>query len=101
MGPSNALVPPASTVQQWMKDLRAGVNEMHSVGLAHADIKPENLLLFQTREDHEQLKLADFDFVTNLWPLSREGGHRGLPEYGTHGYMAPQVWSRRTGVKVL
>lgn len=57
---------PASTVQSWMRDLRAGVNQMHTAGLAHGDIKNDNLLLFKNKEGHEQLKLADFDFVTDL-----------------------------------
>ncbi|CRG88600.1 hypothetical protein PISL3812_05631 [Talaromyces islandicus] len=42
--------------KEWMNDLAHAVAFLESLGLAHGDIRPENILL-----DRDRLKLSDFD----------------------------------------
>jgi serine/threonine protein kinase len=47
---------PLSLRLTWMNDLSHGVAFLESLGLAHGDLRPENILL-----DRDRLKLSDFD----------------------------------------
>ncbi len=53
---------------------------MHSRGVAHWDLKPENLLL----DEALNLKISDFGLATNA--------QVNETEVGTEMYMAPEVW---------
>jgi len=55
---------------------------MHSNGIAHMDLKPENIYF----DESFTLKLADFDLSLPLKQII-EGGVK----YGTSGYQAPEI----------
>ncbi|MBX3185418.1 MAG: serine/threonine protein kinase [Labilithrix sp.] len=61
-----------------LDDVLAGLEAMHSVGLAHLDIKPSNVLL----RKGEQGVLVDFGLA----------GRKIRPGCGTGPYGAPEVW---------
>lgn len=58
---------------------------MHSNGVVHLDVKPENILV----DDSLNLKLADFGFATNK-NIKKLHLFRG-----TKSYMAPEIWDTR------
>lgn len=67
------------------RNLFAALNYCHERKVAHRDLKPENLLL-TSREDDNNLKLADFGFAKKC-PSS----HCCLTQCGTPGYVAPEI----------
>ncbi|OBT89427.1 hypothetical protein VE02_02089 [Pseudogymnoascus sp. 03VT05] len=67
---------PLSLRMTWMNDLSHGVAFLESLGFAHGDLRPENILL-----DRGRLKLADFDL------LGSEGGINK----GTAGNLGPRT----------
>jgi len=61
-----------------------GLEYLHSLGVAHLDIKPENLLI----GDDFQLKICDFD-------LSYIAGDSHIKSLGTKDYRAPELQEKR------
>ncbi|KFW01958.1 Interferon-induced, double-stranded RNA-activated protein kinase, partial [Eurypyga helias] len=67
-----------------------GVNYIHSVGLIHRDLKPQNI--FISHED--KIKIGDFGLVTSV-------AYETLTENrGTKSYMAPEQFGDRYGNEV-
>jgi serine/threonine protein kinase len=85
---------PLSLRVTWMNDLSHGAAFLESLGLAHGDLRPENILL-----DRDRLKLADFDctakigseFETCTWSYGRRLGNEGGAEEGTAGKLGPRT----------
>ncbi|KAJ5151649.1 hypothetical protein N7492_009944 [Penicillium capsulatum] len=48
-------------MREWMNDLAQAVAFLESLGLAHGDLRPENILL-----DRDRLKLSDFDCIAKI-----------------------------------
>lgn len=68
----------------WFRQLSHAVQYCHQLGLAHRDLKLENILLSSRRRP--VLKLSDFGFVREA------SSHRLLATVcGTPGYMAPEM----------
>ena len=59
------------------------LDELHTQGYAHLDIKPENLLISKDMK----LKLADFGTTTK--------DEQSTFKYGTREYMAPEQFSKK------
>ena len=60
----------------------------HDRSIVHRDLKCENLLLVNKKDDNEHLgsiKVADFGFATKVHGLEK------LPQCGTPGYVAPEI----------
>ncbi|RXW16912.1 hypothetical protein EST38_g8942 [Candolleomyces aberdarensis] len=75
--------------QLWAAQMAAGINYLHSIGIIHRDIKPDNVLIDWRRN----LRIADLGlaFVSERRePLDPEEKYAYL-FLGTLGYMAPEV----------
>lgn len=80
----DAGMPPAAA-RRLLRQLAAGLAYLHARGVAHRDVKPENLLL-----DHaDDLKISDFGLAT----VFRHGARERLLARvcGTVPYAAPEV----------
>jgi phosphorylase kinase gamma subunit len=65
-----------------MRQLLEAVAFIHSKGIVHRDVKPENILL----DDHFNVKITDFGFAKVIGPNEK------LYELcGTPGYLAPEL----------
>ncbi|KFA59986.1 hypothetical protein S40285_08483 [Stachybotrys chlorohalonatus IBT 40285] len=78
-------------VRCFFKQLMQGVQYLHSMGVAHCDLKPDNLLLTQDG----LLKIADFglsEYVRLSW---EEDVHMITGLRGSMAYMAPEIHTKR------
>ena len=66
-------------VQGYARQMVAGVKHIHSHGIAHLDIKPNNMLV----DAHGTLKISDFGLARRV-PIGNFSG-------GTAGYAAPEL----------
>jgi serine/threonine protein kinase len=62
-----------------------GLHYLHSNGVCHRDLKPDNILL----DDEYNCKIIDFGFATEL--KGRHGSGFNTTWVGTTSYMAPEI----------
>ena len=74
-----------SIAAKYMKQLAEGVGHLHSVGIVHCDIKPENVLLH-----NNVIKICDLGLA------GKAGSERTGASTGTGAYMAPELINRRS-----
>jgi serine/threonine protein kinase len=67
---------------------KKGLEYLHSQGIAHRDMKPENVLF----DSEFNLKLADFGFAAAL--AGKDGSGLLHTVLGTESYMAPEIHSK-------
>ncbi|PYI19462.1 kinase-like protein [Aspergillus violaceofuscus CBS 115571] len=95
---------PQPTQLCFIKQLFLGVAHLHRQGIAHGDLKPENLLL----DADGLVKLADFGYAVRFRPPHHHRHHQGEGECacvrahvpvrtpddvrGTGCYIAPEMW---------
>jgi len=65
-----------------------GVNYLHTMGFAHRDLKPQNIML----DDEFRIKIIDYGFVCPLEGKTGQGYNE--TRVGTPNYMAPEVHRR-------
>lgn len=63
--------------------MASALHHIHSLGLAHLDIKPDNI--YRALNDSEVFKLGDFGLATRL------DGSKGLINEGDARYLAPEL----------
>jgi len=72
------------------QQLCTGLKHMHDAGVAHRDLKAENLLF----DKNFDLKICDFGFAKKF--LDHHGRKRGMQTIvGTPSYIAPEVWEQK------
>ncbi|KAF3938761.1 Phytochrome [Dactylella cylindrospora] len=82
-------------------DAIQGLYALHEVGIAHGDLKPKNVLIFQSKEPGRthDAKLADFGNSFSA-DLDLRGYERGRHD-GTHFYEAPEIGDLMHGVQIF
>ncbi|XP_053134971.1 death-associated protein kinase 2-like [Hemicordylus capensis] len=71
---------------EFLKQILQGVAYMHSCHIAHFDLKPENIMLFQKDVPNPRIKIIDFGLAQKL-----EEGVTFKSLCGTPQYIAPEV----------
>lgn len=80
---------PEPIARKFLRQLAQAIGYLRSHGIAHMDLKPQNILL--SSRHNPFLKLADFGFAQHLREdLSTETAFKGSPLY-----MAPEILHRR------
>ena len=90
---------PVSRVVRILRDVALALDEAHSVGLIHRDVKPSNIMLARQGAAYDVVKVVDFGLVKRLEdededkhePRRRDSlAIRGTPEYlSPEGVNAP------------
>jgi len=77
---------PLTECKRIIREILFSLEDLHSIGLIHRDVKPENIMF---DEPARTLKLIDFDSCVPWNPNPR----RSKPHHfqGTSGYIAPEV----------
>lgn len=87
LGPSRRCDEPQ--VRWAMRQVLAALATIHAAGLVHCDVKPENMLLLQTRGNEPVLKLCD---------LGQAAAAGEVTDYvGTRWYRAPELLLGESG----
>lgn len=72
----------------------AGLAAAHAVGVVHADLKSDNIMVEQLPDGSERVRLVDFGLARLMdapsKPANRDSGSRP-PLYGTPEYLAPEL----------
>ncbi|KAK9459063.1 kinase-like domain-containing protein [Lipomyces oligophaga] len=69
----------------YFRDLILGIEYLHSQGVVHRDIKPDNLLL----DEDDVLKIVDFG-VSEMFERDREEGDMVIRHAGSPAFIAPE-----------
>jgi serine/threonine protein kinase len=80
---------------EWSSQLAAGMEFLHSEGVTHRDLKPDNILI----DEDGCLKIADIGLAKVVWDVQQSTGKAAdmtLDQYltsvkGTKAYVAPEV----------
>lgn len=75
---------PEKYVRRFVQQIACALKHLHSKGIAHMDLKPQNILLTST--NNPSLKLADFGFAQYMRENKQSRSLRGSPLY-----MAPEI----------
>lgn len=66
------------------------VQYLHSLGIAHCDLKPENVLVSSTEDRRPQTKLCDFGYASFIGENQSK-----MSNVGTPAYLAPEARAYR------
>ncbi|XP_041358800.1 MAP kinase-interacting serine/threonine-protein kinase 1-like isoform X2 [Gigantopelta aegis] len=77
--------------QAVVRDIASALDFMHNKGIAHRDLKPDNILCLSV-DNVVPLKICDFDLASGV-PKNEDGGRTPelLTPVGSAEYMAPEV----------
>jgi serine/threonine-protein kinase len=84
---------PPGRVIRLLAQVCGSLDEAHSIGLVHRDIKPQNIMVTGHTGAFDLVKVLDFGLVKNLAHAARGDGprHHDEPASGTPLYMAPEA----------
>src|SRR4030095_2663324 len=82
---------PAARVRNILLEVCESLDEAHTLGMVHRDIKPRNIFLCKLGRRHDFAKVLDFGLVKNMLKpedtlMTNDGSATGTP-----AYMAPEV----------
>ncbi|CAD8140394.1 unnamed protein product [Paramecium pentaurelia] len=72
-------------IQTIMFQLLTALQYMHSLGIMHRDLNPENIM-FKYQNTYDELKVVDFGLATSIYAETYP-----YPKCGTSGYVAPEI----------
>ena len=81
---------PQSSLENYLQilwQIAAGISDIHSTGIIHRDIKPNNMML----DSESVLKIFDFGLARNVGPNAETRGFKG-----TFYFAAPELFSTET-----
>merc|ERR1712196_633020 len=88
---------PESELKQLMREILQAVGHVHSHGMIHRDIKPDNLVVRKLADpatpgrDVDRVTLIDFDHAeADYSPLIPQAANNGI--WGTTGFNAPEAY---------
>ncbi|KAJ9055160.1 serine/threonine protein kinase [Entomophthora muscae] len=85
---SNTLTP--EQIDIYFVQLLLGVSHLHSTGVAHRDLKLENMCV----DKHGQLKIIDFGCATSFRATFSSQPSLVKGVYGSDPYIAPEIWEQ-------
>lgn len=71
----------------WFSQIHSGIAYIHSKGVAHRDIKCENILL--DKENH--IKITDFGFAKRIYPVKSVQDMLSETYCGSYAYASPEI----------
>lgn len=78
------------TIKDLMRDVLFGLRYLHKIGVAHRDIKPDNIFIhYDSGLGRESARIADFGLATIV---NEHGDVTGAENPGTIFYAAPEVF---------
>jgi hypothetical protein len=80
-----AALPPPTTIN-FVRDVLRGLHRLHSMGIVHRDVKPQNVLL----SANGHCKISDFGASASIHELVRRHD-RGTEVQGTPIYLSPEA----------
>ncbi|XP_012583660.1 PREDICTED: striated muscle preferentially expressed protein kinase isoform X2 [Condylura cristata] len=75
-----------SEIRAYMRQVLEGICYLHQSHVLHLDVKPENLLVCDSAEGEEQVRICDFGNAQELTP-----GEPQYCQYGTPEFVAPEI----------
>jgi predicted Ser/Thr protein kinase len=82
---------PVSRVVRILRDTALALDEAHTVGLIHRDIKPGNIMLAHQGGVHDVVKVLDFGLVKRVEETDDPGETDTRVIKGTPHYMSPEA----------
>ncbi|MFO0744934.1 MAG: serine/threonine-protein kinase [Myxococcota bacterium] len=85
---------PTGRVLRILDQLAQALDAVHRAGLVHRNIKPGCIIIGETRDGRDLVKLTNFGLVRDAWPMADdrigEGATRTRAMTGTPRYWAPE-----------
>lgn len=82
---------PVERVVRILRDAALALNEAHSVGLIHRDVKPSNIMLARQGGVPDVTKVLDFGLVKNLSKMDDLEQTNTMSIKGTPHYLSPEA----------
>jgi tRNA A-37 threonylcarbamoyl transferase component Bud32 len=82
---------PVSRVVRILRDVALALEEAHTVGLIHRDVKPSNIMLARQGGAYDVVKVLDFGLVKRVQDSNDPGDTDTRSIQGTPHYMSPEA----------
>ena len=89
---------PLVCVKKIIQQIISALVYAHEQGYVHMDLKPENILLvspYKGGNNFPDIKVADWGLATEKSKLETCSKKSKCDIFGTHGYMAPEIFERK------